>query len=29
LKELKLLFEEGLFTDEFYNEKVAELETPQ
>jgi hypothetical protein len=29
LKELKLLFEEGMLTDEFYNEKVAESETAQ
>ena len=29
LKQLKLLFEEGMLTDEFYNEKVAELETAQ
>jgi len=27
LRELKLLFEEGMFTDEFYTEKVAECET--
>jgi hypothetical protein len=26
LKQLKLLFEEGMLTDTFYNEKVAECE---
>ncbi len=29
LRQLKLLFEEGMLTDEFYNEKVAECETAQ
>ena len=29
LRELQLLFEEGLLTDAFYNEKVAECEAAQ
>ncbi|MBI2946847.1 MAG: hypothetical protein HYY23_04320 [Verrucomicrobia bacterium] len=29
LRQLKLLFEEGLLTDDFYNEKVAECEAAQ
>jgi hypothetical protein len=29
LRQLKLLFEEGMLTDEFYNEKVAESEAAQ
>ncbi|MEI6073972.1 MAG: hypothetical protein WCS94_00265 [Verrucomicrobiota bacterium] len=29
LRQLKLLYEEGLLTDNFYNERVAECETPQ
>jgi hypothetical protein len=29
LRELKLLYEEGLLTDEFYNDKVAECEAAQ
>lgn len=28
LRQLKLLYEEGLLTDDFYNERVAECETP-
>ena len=29
LRQLKLLYEEGLFTDDFYDAKVAECEVPQ
>jgi hypothetical protein len=29
LRELKLLYEEGLLTTDFYEEKVADCETPQ
>jgi hypothetical protein len=29
LRQLKLLFEEGMLTDEFYSEKVAECETSE
>jgi hypothetical protein len=29
LRQIKLLYEEGMFTDEFYNEKVAECETAE
>jgi hypothetical protein len=29
LKQLKLLFEEGMLTDEFYNAKVAECEAAE
>ena len=29
LRQLKLLFEEGMLTDEFYSEKVAECEAAE